>query len=341
MHFDNRTKYSYEYRIMEKWGLILRIRYIRIGLISLLILLLGTINHAIYTDNLSDRPGKNLDFLPYATSKDRIIYSTPSASSSVTLLPWENNPDFQAAMAENKAKIQLANYCTVLQNPLPGEETNVYIAACLLKGTVVKSGQIFSQNEKIGPYSQDKGFQPGPVYIGHQLKTTVGGGVCKIASTLYNVTILSNLPVIERYAHSMPVPYVPLGQDATVCYGVKDFKFLNNSPYPILIWAESIGNRLYIAFYGQTTPPKVKWHHEIVKEIKTYNIYRKNYALEAGKEKVILQGMDGAVVRSWLTIEDLQQGRITTKKLGKDYYNPMPSIVEKGMKKATSTIPPH
>lgn len=314
------------------------IRYIKIGLASLLILLLGTTNHAIYASSLSDHSRINLDFLPYASSTDKIFYSTPSASSSVTILPWENDPDFLKAVAENKANKQLANYCTVLKDPLSGEETNVHIAARLLKGTVVEPGKIFSQNTRIGPYSQYKGFQPGPVYIGYQLKTTVGGGVCKIASTLYNVTVLSNLPVIERYAHSMPVPYVPLGQDATVCYGVKDFKFSNNTPYPILIWAEGIENRLYIAFYGQTTPPKVTWHHEMVKQIKTHNIYRNNYSVEAGKEKIVLKGMDGAVIRSWLTIEDPKQGKIT-KRLGKDYYNPMPSIVEKGMMKAVSPPP--
>ena len=37
----------------------------------------------------------------------------------------------------------------------------------------------------------------------------------------YNVAVLSNLKIIERHNHSMPVPYVPYGQDATVAYGSK------------------------------------------------------------------------------------------------------------------------
>lgn len=312
----------------------MRIRYITIGLVSLLILLLVTANHALNVNKAEVRPFKKADFLPNYPLIDNTFYSIPSTSGSVAILPWENDKEFQEALGENSAKVQLANYCTVLRGPLPGEETNVHIAARILKGTLVKPGQIFSQNTSVGPYNQSKGFQMGPVYIGSQLKSTIGGGVCKIASTLYNVAILSNLPIIERYAHSMPVPYVPLGQDATVCYGVKDLKFLNNTPYPILIWAEGIDNRLYIGFYGQTVPPRVEWHHEMLKQIKTHKIYRENYTIEAGTEKVIVEGMDGAIVRSWLSIGDPKKGKIIIKKLGKDYYNPMPSVVEQGMLKS-------
>ena len=92
---------------------------------------------------------------------------------------------------------------------------------------------------------------------------TEGGGVCKIATTLYNLAVLSNLEVIERHNHSMPVNYVPYGQDATVAYGVKDLRFKNTTENSILIWAEMIGNRLYMGFYGSEKPPKVIWNHEV------------------------------------------------------------------------------
>ena len=49
-----------------------------------------------------------------------------------------------------------------------------------------------------------------------------GGGACKIATSLYNLVVLTNQEVIERHNHSMPINYVPYGQDATVAYGVKD-----------------------------------------------------------------------------------------------------------------------
>lgn len=261
------------------------------------------------------------------TPKTKI--SEPIVSGETTAVPWENDDKFKTAMKKDDTFVLMAAYRTVLRDPLPGEEYNVHLAARLLAGTLVKPGEVFSQNEKIGPYTQYRGFQKGPTYIGSQLTTTIGGGVCKIASTLYNVTIFSNLLVIERHPHGMPVPYVPYGQDATVAYGAKDFKFKNNTSFPILIWAQGVDNILYIGFYGKTKPSKVQWHHKMLKVYQAPKVYKINTNLPAGTEKLILEGMDGAVVKSWVTIEN-PDGTTTTKQLGESYYNPMPHIIEKG-----------
>lgn len=249
-------------------------------------------------------------------------------SGPVTTVPWETDSNFKNKQKDTGAKVRMAAYRTVLRDPLPGEEQNVHLAARLLTGTVLQPGQVFSQNHAIGPYTRARGFQIGPVYNGSEVKTTIGGGVCKIASTLYNVTVLCNLPVIERTAHIMPVPYVPHGQDATVSYGVNDFKFKNDLPYPILIWAQGVDNILYMAFYGQSQPPKVEWHHRFLQRQKAPTIYRQNPSLSKGEEKTMVKGMDGAVVKSWVTITN-KDGSSTTKQLGISSYKPMPNIIEK------------
>lgn len=253
----------------------------------------------------------------------------PPVSGEITEVPWENDEKFKAAMEDNDTYILMAAYRTVLRDPLPGEEYNVHHAAQLLAGTIVKPGETFSQNQRIGPYTQSRGFQKGPTYMGSTLTTTVGGGVCKIASTLYNVTVLSNLTVTERHYHSMPVPYVPYGQDATVAYGAKDFRFRNSTGFPVLIWARGIDNVLYMGFYGRAKPPKVQWNHKTLKVYPASKVYRTNKNLPADTEKIVLEGMDGAVVKSWVTIEN-PDGTITIKQLGSSYYNPMAHLIEKG-----------
>lgn len=252
----------------------------------------------------------------------------PVSSGPVVDVPWLNDESFQKAQAQYNTPVQLAAFCTVLHDPLPGEEHNVHRAAEILAGTVVKPGKIFSMNNTIGPYKGPKGFQAGPVYIGSELRTTVGGGVCKMASTLYNVAILSNLPVVERHPHSMPVPYVPLGQDATVSTGVADIRFKNDRPTPILIWSQGVDNRLYVAFYGQEPAPVVEWHHEILEKYSTRVVYRHNPSLPKGTEKVVVQGMDGALVKTWITIKN-GDGTTIVKQLGVDSYKPLPTVVER------------
>lgn len=250
-------------------------------------------------------------------------------SGPVAWVPWEKNPEFLKAQEENNAFVMMAAYCTVLPNPLPGEEANVHLGAKYLQGKVLKPGEVFSQNLTVGPYSQQRGFKEGPVYLGTQLSRTTGGGVCKIASTLYNVAVLCNLPIIERHPHSMPVPYVPYGQDATVNYGAKDIKFTNNLSHPLLIWSQGVDNRLYIAFYGESKPPKIKWHHEVLKIQKAHKIYKNNWLLPEGEERLIYPGMDGALIKSWVTIET-RNGKSEVKQMGSCWYSPMPHIFEKG-----------
>lgn len=274
------------------------------------------------TKGMPDKPG------PTGTTQE--LTSAKMESGPTTDLPWEKDERFLQSQAESQTPILMAAYRTVLHDPLPGEEENVHLAARLLAGTVVMPGEVLSQNKKIGPYVQERGFQKGPTYSGPNLITTIGGGVCKIASTLYNVTVLSNLQVVERHAHSMPVPYVPYGQDATVSYGVRDFKFKNNTESPVLIWAQGVGNSLYIGFYGTQKPPVVEWNHKTIKVIKAGEIHRINPALPPDSaEKLLIEGMDGGIVKSWVTIKN-PDGTITTKELGKSYYNPMHYLYEKG-----------
>lgn len=243
-------------------------------------------------------------------------------------LSWEDNSSFLELCGQYGTILRMAAFQITLPDPLPGEKSNVILAADLLAGAVVKPGDIFSLNQDVGPYSRERGFKEGPAYSGNNVVSAVGGGVCKIATTLYNVAVLVNLNILERHPHSMLAPYVPPGQDATVVYGVKDFSFKNNTDHNLVIWADTEGDTLTIAIYGGTYPPKVTWHHELLSWQKRHTVYRNNSNLLPGEEKIIIPGSDGVTVKSWLTIEHLD-GTILTRDLGIDYYYPMSQVIEK------------
>lgn len=253
----------------------------------------------------------------------------PAVSGPVVNLPWENDEDFLKAQEDYNAHTLMGAYCSVLIDPLPGEEHNVKLAARSAKGIVIPPNGIFSQNEMIGPYTLARGYKIGTSFAGTNLVKTEGGGVCKIATTLYNVAILCDLEIIERHNHSMPVNYVPYGQDATVAYGHKDFKFRNTKDYPILIWSEIIGHRLYIGFYGREKSPEVKWSHDVY-DIVDYPIYyRNNPNLKEGEKKIVLKGLDGATVKSQVIVH-YKDGSTKIRDMGISKYYPLPQIVETG-----------
>jgi vancomycin resistance protein YoaR len=140
---------------------------------------------------------------------------------------------------------------------------------------------------------------------------------------------LADLDIIERWPHGMTVPYVPPGQDATISYGARDFKFRNSVEHPILIWAEKVENTLYMAFYSNADAPEVTWHHQTLKRWPTYIIQKYNARLRPGEMKIVHSGADGIWVKNWVTVK-YKSGKVISKKLGIDYYAPLPEIVEIG-----------
>lgn len=253
----------------------------------------------------------------------------PKTQLKAPKLPWENDPEFVRILKENGARHHIATYQAKLPDPILFERHNIALAAEYLKGAVVKPDEVFSLNRRLGWRSAERGFKPGPMYMGGRIASTVGGGVCKIASVMYNVTILADQEVVERHPHSMKVPYVPPGQDATISYGTKDFKFRNTTKSPIVIWAKNTGDTLYMAFYGSYKPPKIKWIHETISTAKTRTEYVWDYNLPKGTEKTVSEGFDGIVVHSKIEVVS-DNGKKEIRDLGISSYRPCPRIVAKG-----------
>lgn len=254
-------------------------------------------------------------------------YDIPESSSQVFNLPWINDEDFLRAKNESNTPILMAAFCTVLINPLPGEEYNVALAAKKICGQVVKPSEIFSQNARLGPYNEKNGYREGATYVSGEILMDTGGGVCKIATSLYNLVVLTNQEVIERHNHSMPINYVPYGQDATVAYGVKDFKFKNNTQGNILIWSKLIDNRLYMGFYGTEKPPEITWKHYMSNAIKPPIKYVKNEDLNQGEMRTVVQGLDGATVKSEIIIK-YRDNTTEIRDMGISRYMPLPELIE-------------
>lgn len=298
---------------------------IYIALLSGMIIITAYYIHHIFFNNHADAHDEALGNLLIQLEDG---FTHPYGKPAYGFLRWENDSIFLELCSHYGAILRMSAFQTTLPDPTPGEKNNVVLAADLLSGTVVKPGESFLLNKTIGPYTRERGFEEGPGYSGINVIDIVGGGVCKIATTLYNVAVLANLEILERHPHSMLVDYVPPGQDTTVVYGVKDFSFRNNTEHSLVIWADTEGDTLTIAIYGGTYPPKVTWHHELLGWQKRQTIYRNNTSLLPGEERIIAQGDDNVTVKSWLTIEN-HDGTLTTKDLGIDYYKSRPRVIEK------------
>ncbi len=143
----------------------------------------------------------------------------------------------------------LASFDTEM-NTNNNRTNNIILASQLLDGTIIMPGDIFSFNQVIGERNPENGFKNAPVIIGGSVQQDVGGGICQVATTLYNAALLTGLEIVERSAHSIPVKYAPHGQDATVFYGQIDLKIKNNLSNPVMIHSTTVNNNLIISIYG-------------------------------------------------------------------------------------------
>lgn len=133
-------------------------------------------------------------------------------------------------------------------------KTNVKLSAAACNGVILLPGEEFSYNNTTGSRSADKGYMPAGVYVGGVSMDEVGGGICQTSSTIYYAVLHTTLEITERHDHKFAVGYVPDGMDATVYYGSLDFRFKNNTNYPIKVVTQSYDSggvrKLTVKIYG-------------------------------------------------------------------------------------------
>ncbi|MDE6469794.1 MAG: VanW family protein [Eubacterium sp.] len=138
--------------------------------------------------------------------------------------------------------------------------TNLRIASEAISGTIIYPGEVFSFNNVVGPRTAAKGYKNAAIFTGGDAtEDGIGGGICQVASTMFNCALYANVDIVERHQHSQRVSYVPLGRDAAIYGTAQDFRWRNNTGYPIKIEMTVEGGVITCTFYtdANVTPPDV------------------------------------------------------------------------------------
>lgn len=231
---------------------------------------------------------------------------------------------------------ELSSYSTWYNSGEVDRTHNLTRAATAINGRVIKPGEIFSFNQTVGARSFETGYRDAMVIVSGRFEPGVGGGICQVSSTLYNAVLLADLEVVERHNHALAVAYVPVGLDATVAYGIQDFRFKNNTGHPIYIHTATGGGRLTVTLYGHLSNKKrVEVSSVIDKVIPFQEIRQENPALQPGEEKIEVKGFPGYVARSFKRVFDENGDLAQQVQLATDYYNPLHTLIYTGPKLST------
>lgn len=143
----------------------------------------------------------------------------------------------------------LATYTTKASSQT-NRNINLSLACKAINGMILYPGQTFSYNQALGKRTAAKGYKEANTYYNGEVVESLGGGICQVSSTLYWCAMHADMKIVERRNHSLPVSYIPKGMDATVSWGGPDFKFTNDSKYPIKIVASSNKGNVTIKIMG-------------------------------------------------------------------------------------------
>lgn len=235
---------------------------------------------------------------------------------------------------------ELASYTSEYDTGLENRSHNLELATSKIDNAKLEPGQEFSFNETVGERTSAAGYLDALIFVGNQVEPGLGGGVCQVASTLYNTVLLSGLEIVERWNHNLPITYVPLGRDATVTWGSMDFRFKNNTDSVLYIAAQAGGGSVTISIYGKCDVPHIEVGSETHGSTGYATVEKLDPTLPPGTRKVETPGSSGYYASAWRIFYD-ENGNVTKREeLGQDTYNGKDEVVLVGPPlNGQSTVP--
>lgn len=281
---------------------------------------------------IESRTGIKLDFESFkeeitktlkCLDEEKYIFNIPV----VTVAPQNTTQNILTKLAIYQ---ELGTYYTSLENKEENTIYNIKLSSEMINGVLIKPQEVFSFNKYVGPADKEDGFKESTIIANGKFENGYGGGVCQVSSTLYNTALLANLPIVERYNHSIygdATEYVPLGKDAAIFYGYKDLKFRNNLDKVIVVFAKVFGNTLRVDIFGNNEDkPEVEIISKDKKVIDYKIIKEKDPNLKANQEIVVQEGVPGYKIKTYRIVK--KDGEEKIEFLADDTYKSVPMIIK-------------
>ena len=223
---------------------------------------------------------------------------------------------------------------------------NVTLATGFVDDTLLNPGELFSFNEIVGNRTSARGFQEANAYVGGLLQQEIGGGICQVSSTIYGALLYTDLEVVERKSHGMIVAYMKdkdgntvHGQDATVAWGLIDFKFRNNTELPIRVEAKLDGRELTVKLIGtKMVDTYIELEYVEISRTAPNVEYRDDDTMYIGEESQIAGGMFGIVAETYRNHFTAEGVLIERSLVKKDTYRVQNRIILRGTVEPPPTV---
>ncbi len=243
--------------------------------------------------------GHGPDRAAAAVATQDLVFGTQDGTLSnrtISLVDTTIQPNFTTEMARSMGITQRLATWTI---PLSGTSErihNIRLLCDLINNSLVAPGATWSFNGRTGERTAEKGFETAPVIINGKHEDQLGGGICQVATCVYNCACFSGLDIVNRTNHDFYIEsYDEDGfADATVSWDTPDFAFANDMKTYVLITADAYGDDVVVSFWGTNDGRKVDCQRGQWKEGDKYKtVHETDATLPAGTSKKIQSGQDG------------------------------------------------
>lgn len=192
---------------------------------------------------------KDESFFKHTNAVKKQIIALENVSATATPQPA---PIVTVKVKYKKGKL-LQDH-TVFHYSSYNRDKNLDNAAKKINGTELMPFEEFEFYERIGGEpTLEKGFvEAGSLSKGRSV-TTVGGGICEVATSLNTVIVDAGIKT-NADTHSANVGYLNSSDhEATVAFGLHTLKFTNTLKYPILIKQDATNGNVRTRLYKMKT----------------------------------------------------------------------------------------
>lgn len=208
---------------------------------------------------------------------------------------------------------------------------NIHHAADIIDGSIVQSGGgTWSFNERVGECTTEAGFLGAGAIVNGEYDDAVGGGICQVATTVFNSVYEGGYPVVRRYNHSLYIASYPTGRDAAIAYPDLDLIWRNDSTSDVLMRCTYTDSSLTVSLYSvdqgyvvtSTTGDWSEGEHYSTKTVV-------DETAKPGSSRVETAGRDGRKITVYRTVKD-GSGNILLEDSFTSNYAPVTEVIVKG-----------
>lgn len=226
---------------------------------------------------------------------------------------------------------EISSFTTQYSSGAEARTNNIHTAADLLNNSIIKAnGGSWSFNDTAGEATEDKGYQNAGAIVGGEYSDAIGGGICQVATTVFNSIYDAGYPITERHNHTLHIESYPKGRDAAIAYPYMDLVWQNDSTSDVLLVMTYTNSSVTATLWGIDPEYQVSTDYGEWEKGEPYSvIYKTDKTIASGKEYVETTGVDGSSISIVRCVKD-SSGNVLHEDVFESNYQPKDQVIVKG-----------